>query len=145
MGLFDKITKEPTEMDMVMENINRVEGEIQKRVYQLGLEYYEDHKEDMNIEEKYRNIVDFIYKLDLNKEGFYKNKLRLEGQMKCENCGALIPYGSMFCSVCGKRADEKQERTSDAVSSSPVVKCTKCGAILDENAMFCIACGAKRE
>lgn len=107
----------------------------------MGLEYYEDHIEDMD--RKYRNMLDFIYKLDLNKEGFYKNKLRLKGQMKCENCGALIPYGSMFCSVCGKRADEKQEKTSDDVSPSPVIKCAKCGAILDENALFCMVCGEK--
>ena len=27
----------------------------------------------------------------------------------CANCGAVIPYGSIFCNICGKKASEKQK------------------------------------
>lgn len=112
MKLFGQ--KEPTEMERVMENIAQVEGEIQQKIFQLGQMYYTDHRANSYGDEKYFPMIDLINKLDQNRNGFYKNKLRLEGQMMCVNCGAVIPYGSMFCNVCGKKADEKQDGGSAA-------------------------------
>lgn len=114
--------KEPTEMDRVMENIRQVEAEIQQKIFQLGQAYYTDHRANDYGDGKYVPLIDQINKLDLNRNGFYKNKLRLEGQMMCENCRALIPYGSTFCNVCGKRADVRQagEPAGGNVSSAVV-------------------------
>lgn len=137
--------KAPTEMDRVMENIAQVENELQQRIFQLGQMYYEDNKNNSNIiEEKYFAQVDLINKLSMNRKGFYKNKLRLEGNMMCENCGAIIPYGSMFCNVCGGKLDEKQEAAAPVVNSNPnEAKCKKCGALLEEDSLFCTVCGTK--
>lgn len=134
----------PTEMDRVMENIAQVEGELQQRIFQLGQMYYEDNKNSSEIEEKYFAMVDLINKLELNRKGFYKNKLRLEGQMMCENCGAVIPYGSMYCNICGKKADEKQE-DANAAANPNEARCKQCGAILDADSLFCASCGTKVE
>lgn len=100
-------TKEPTEMDRVMENINQTENEIRGRIYQLGEMFYQANKEkdQGEVDEQYYAVIDLVNKLEQNRRGYYKNKLRLEGQMMCEHCGAVIPYGSMFCNVCGQRAD----------------------------------------
>lgn len=157
-------TKEPTEMERVMENIAQVEGEIQQKIFQLGQAYYNDHKADENGDEKYFPFIDMINKLDQNRNGFYKNKLRLEGNMMCANCGAIIPYGSTFCNVCGKKADERQGggNSNDAgaadnsyvagmgaaaapVSNAGERKCTGCGAVIEPGSMFCTYCGQKVE
>ncbi len=137
--------KEPTEMERVTENIAQVEGEIQQKVYQLGQLYYEEHKADEAADSQYYRLVDAISKLELNRMGFYKNKLRLQGQMMCENCGAVIPYGSVFCSACGKRADEKQEGGAVPDGMTPGKSCTACGAALEEDSLFCASCGTKVE
>lgn len=141
---FRAMTKEPTEMDRVMENIAQVESEIQQKIFQLGQMYYEENKNNCEMEEKYFAIVDLINKLDFNRKGFYKNKLRLEGQMMCENCGSVIPYGSMYCSICGQKADEKQENAGTVVNVE-AVKCKQCGMVLEEGSRFCVSCGAKVE
>lgn len=137
-------TKTPTEMDRVMENIAQVEGELQQKIFQLGQMYYDENKNNSDIEEKYFVLVDLINKLSMNRKSFYQNKLRLEGQMMCENCGSVIPYGSMFCNVCGGKVDEKQGNISVPVNSSEP-RCKKCGAILDGDSVFCASCGTKVE
>lgn len=137
--------RESPEMRMALENITRVDGEIQQKIFQLGQAYYEENKEksDEELEERYAHYVQFVRKLEENRKGFYKNKLRLEGQMMCENCGAIISYGSVFCNQCGKKADEKSEDEGKPVKAE-TAKCSQCGAELEEGSLFCTSCGAKR-
>ena len=73
----------------------------------MGEMFYQANKEkdQGEVDEQYYAVIDLVNKLEQNRRGYYKNKLRLEGQMMCEHCGAVIPYGSMFCNVCGQRAD----------------------------------------
>lgn len=141
MGFLKK-GSEPTELERTEQNIAQVEGEMQQKIYQLGQAFYEENKGAENIDSKYYNLVDTISKLELNRMGFYKNKLRLQGQMICENCGAVIPYGSIFCSSCGKKADEKEEGGTPTAAASGK-KCAKCGAPVEEDSLFCFSCGAK--
>ncbi len=137
--------KEPTEMERMDANIAQVEAEIQQRYYQIGQMYYEEHKADEDKGDKYSSIVESISKLELNRTGFQKNKLRLQGQMMCESCGAIIPYGSVFCNICGQRADEKQEGGAVVSNTSPGRRCAVCGAAMDADSMFCTSCGSKAE
>lgn len=127
------------EMRQIVENISRVEGEIQEKIFQLGQMYYEKNKDNKEVEPDFYAQLDLITKLDENRKSFYMNKLRLEGKMMCANCGTVIPYGSIFCNICGKRADEKQE--GGDVPESGVRICTVCGAVLDEESLFCEKCG----
>lgn len=145
LNFFDN-SNQTTEMDKVMENIAQVEGEIQQRIFQLGQMVYGDNKDNPDINEKYFTMVDLIGKLEQNRRGFYKNKLRLEGQMMCENCGSIISYGSIFCSICGKKADEKQPDGEVDVSVESIeLKCKTCGKALEEGSLFCTSCGTKVE
>lgn len=139
MKILDNIlntSKGSTEMDMVMQNIARTEQEMQQRIYSLGQRFFEDHKNDDDPSDRYYGMIDQINKLDQNRKGFQKHKLRLEGKMICENCGAVIPYGSIYCSSCGKKADEKQVDAN-------AIKCSKCGAEVEAGSQFCTSCGEK--
>lgn len=50
--------------------------------------------------------------------------------MKCKKCGADLPEGGIYCSVCGERNDGKKP-------------CPKCGKLIDENTVFCTFCGER--
>ena len=50
--------------------------------------------------------------------------------MKCKKCGADLPEGGIYCSVCGERNDGKKT-------------CPKCGKPIDENTVFCTYCGER--
>lgn len=128
------------EMRQVIENIASVEEEIQEKIFQLGQMYYEKNKDNKETEPDFYAQIDLITKLDENRKSFYMNKLRLEGKMMCANCGAVIPYGSIFCNICGKKASEKQE-SEGIVEGDKVKMCSSCGAKLDEDSLFCEICG----
>ncbi len=63
----------------------------------------------------------------------------------CENCGAIISYGSVFCNQCGKKADEKSDEPGMPIEQPKTAKCSQCGAALEEGSMFCTSCGTKVE
>ncbi len=65
--------------------------------------------------------------------------------MMCENCGAIIPYGSVFCNQCGKKADEVSDNPGKPETYTENAKCRQCGAALEEGSQFCMSCGAKVE
>lgn len=144
MKLFNS-RRESAEMSMVMDSIAKTENDIQQKIFQLGKMYYAENKnkDAESIGQKYYDAIDFIRKLEENRKGFYKNKLRLEGQMQCENCGSIISYGSVFCSVCGKKADEKSEDDGIVSAGAENLKCRNCGAVLEAGSLFCSACGEK--
>lgn len=139
-----KRKQQSPEMRQIIENIARVEEEIQEKIFQLGQMYYQKNKDNRELEPDFYEQLDIITKLDENRKSFYMNKLRLEGKMMCANCGTVIPYGSIFCNICGKRADEKQEGEGDSEADG-IRKCTSCGAKLDEDSLFCEKCGNRIE
>ena len=64
----------------------------------------------------------------------------------CANCGAIIPYGSVYCSSCGKNATVKEEGSVPISPMSAPVEgkvCPKCGAAVEEGSLFCTTCGTK--
>lgn len=126
-----------SEMDKVKESIAQTEEEIRHKIFQLGQAYYDENKDKKEGQVPHFDLINQIVKLEHNRKAFYKNKLRLEGQMICENCGKIIPYGSVYCSECGSKADEKQE----SAGTEDVPKCKKCGAPLRPDSQFCTSCG----
>lgn len=86
--------------------------------------------------------------MDENRKGFYQNKLNLEGKMMCVNCGEIIPNGSVYCSICGKKAREKQDDTQNSmtpIAEDTMVKCQNCGQAVEKDSIFCKECGHKLE
>ncbi len=141
MGLFDRQATSP-EMKKVLADIAQAEQDIQQRLFQLGQKCYEKIRDNPEADPELYALADIINKLDQNRKSFYENKLRIEGKMMCANCGAEIPYGSVYCSVCGRRAGTKEGGDVAAGQAATGKKCVKCGTILEEGAMFCVGCGA---
>ena len=100
---------EMSEIERVIENMSQIEVQIQQKFTEIGQYFYMTHTDSEELDDKYKELVEAVRKLDENRKSFYSHKLRLEGNMKCVNCGEIIPYGSIYCSVCGKRADQKEE------------------------------------
>ena len=145
-GFTGKFKHEPTEIERVQANISQTEMQIQRKLTQIGQMYYQDNLYAVSIEPKYRQLIDEVNRLDENRKGFFAHKLRLEGNMACANCGKVIPYGSVFCPFCNKRADvkEMQEPVMIQPQMSTVGKtCVSCGTICtDADSRFCITCGS---
>ena len=85
-------------------------------------------KEKGEIDEQYYAIIELINRLEQNRRGCYKNKQRLEGHMMCEHCGAMIPYGSIFCNICGQRAEVIPSVGTDTALPIPLVEMETAGA-----------------
>jgi len=140
---------EPTELERVEANIAQVEAEMKQRMMQLGQMFYRDYQNRENVEADYKVIMDMIGKLDENRKGFYNHKLRLEGNMVCVNCGQIIPYGSVFCANCGKRADVKEDGAKDEIQTDGMPEekvCSKCNTVFkNPEAKFCAVCGTPIE
>lgn len=140
---FFKSQKQPTEMERVMANLTQAENDMFQKINQLGQLYYENHKNDTDgLDEEYASLIKTIIKLDENRKGFFNYKLRLEGAMLCVNCTSAIPYGSVYCPICGKKSMEKEEGTIGEDTSIGDV-CNKCGKTNPPNSAFCAECGNK--
>lgn len=51
----------------------------------------------------------------------------------CQNCGALLSEGAMFCGTCGARQETQHQKRI----------CQNCGNELAEGMVFCDKCGTK--
>uniref|UniRef100_UPI0040567B46 zinc ribbon domain-containing protein n=1 Tax=Acetatifactor sp. TaxID=1872090 RepID=UPI0040567B46 len=130
---------ESAEMKQARQNLEESEGLLREKIFALGQQFYMNHKEDT--ESEYAEQIQLINRLEANRRSFFQKKLQLEGLMMCENCEAIIPYGSTFCNMCGKNASLKEESVqAEAVN---IVKCRNCGAVLEKGAAFCHSCGCK--
>ncbi|MDR3264002.1 MAG: SPFH domain-containing protein [Clostridiales bacterium] len=62
---------------------------------------------------------------------------------KCYKCGAAVPVGSKFCSVCGSTVNVKVKCQSCGFDNNPSAKfCGECGKKLTESAPVCKKCGS---
>ena len=139
-------TKELTEIERVEQDLANAEEALQEKLFQLGQLFYQKHQNDSTLEPEYANMVDMITKLDENRKGFYQNKLRLMGKMMCLNCGEIIPYGSVYCSFCGQKANEKNTSTQNPENQQGAglgLICSNCGTELEAGTLFCPSCGTK--
>ncbi len=57
-----------------------------------------------------------------------QNTVASDGNIKCPNCGKLVPKTNKFCNECGTKVVKER-------------KCLRCGNVLAENDKFCGQCG----
>lgn len=108
-NFFGKLSFQPSEVERVLQNIREAENLIQQKQLELGQLFYLENKDKTGLADKYQIIMDDIMKIDENRKGYLTQKLRLEGNMQCVNCGEIIPLGSVYCSFCGKNTTQKEE------------------------------------
>lgn len=123
-----------------LSNANKTkEKEIEKLMYQIGVSYYSNYKEECT--SKFSEFVQQVENLQMeiatNKEAIEK----LSVEEVCASCGKKINPGSKFCIYCG--ATIVQDKTESVELSGEV--CSNCGCSLEAGAVFCTNCGTKVE
>ena len=149
MGFFDELggkiskfggdvagkAKDTAEIMKLNSAISDEEKNINNSFYQIGKLYYETHTADH--EAQFNEMFEFIVGATARIEE-YKNRINvLKGMVSCPSCGAQIPAGTAFCSVCGK------PMPSAPAPSQPenTVKCPACGSYEPKGMKFCTKCG----
>ena len=61
--------------------------------------------------------------------------------MICPKCGATLPEGALFCTVCGAKIESAPAQAPEPVKASPAV-CPQCGTQPKGGELFCTNCGA---
>ena len=148
MGFFDNVKNSLTEtsQDLTkkakdtteifrLTNLNKTkEKEIEKVVYQVGMAYYSNCKDECEM--KFPEFVSQIQKLQeeiaANKEMIEK----LSVEEVCPNCGKKLSPGAKFCIYCGSSIDEAK-----ATVKLSGQMCSACGNPIEEGAAFCPHCG----
>ncbi len=108
MALFKPKEEATPEMEQARYSLMQAENELRQQILQLGQMYYDAHKKDTAPGE-FSEMLETIKKSDANRIAYYQNYLRLQGNMMCNNCEAIIPFGSIYCNKCGKMTSEKPE------------------------------------
>lgn len=123
-----------------LNNANKAkEKEIEKLMYQIGVTYYSNYKEECasKFSEFVQQVENLQMEISSNKEAIEK----LSVEEVCANCGKKINPGSKFCIYCG--ATIAQEKTESVELSGEV--CSNCGCSLEADALFCTNCGTRVE
>lgn len=142
MGILDNLTKK-TPLTQAKENIDFMDNQIQHKYLALGRSMYQNYKKGINDLSLYQEDLKRLERDEINRASYYANWLQLQGLMECANCQSKIPFGSVFCSSCGKKASEKSDNGGNKLVSAN--SCKNCGAEMEADAMFCTSCGTKKE
>lgn len=130
-----KKAKDTTEI-FRLTNLNKAnEKEIEKAIYQVGLNYYSKYKDECEVKfpELFLRIQKLQEEITENKEIIEK----LSIEEVCPNCGKKLSSGARFCIYCGNAI----EKDTILVRMSEET-CSSCGTPLENGAAFCTNCGA---
>lgn len=123
--------------------LNSVISEAERKITQLKTElgqfYYENHKNDTDVEGA--NYITAINALKVEIQETRDKINVIKGVVKCEKCGAEIPSGSLFCNSCGNKVEVPV--ISAAAPAGRV--CPNCNSVVAEGNAFCNNCGTKME
>lgn len=130
-----QMAKDLTETTRLNGQVNEAEKEINELYRKLGFEVYQAYRE-----EPIPAGAELIAQLNELHEKVEALKAQIQTINKaslCPACGAKISKGMVFCSSCGCRLPEAEEKQ--------VVLCANCGGVLEEDALFCTNCGTRVE
>lgn len=134
-------TKELTDIARLNASINEEERAQKNLFLQLGREYFNNHA--ANPEEAFRETVQEITESLGRVKEMQKRINDIRGMRECEECGAEVRLGAIYCPACGVKLKEyvAPEREAGTVPE----RCTSCGKELSEADHYCPTCGAKIE
>ena len=107
---------------------------------QIGRKYVELFGEPK--EEAFVELIENIKVSNQKIEECRQEIKKIKGVIRCQSCGAELPQGTLFCSVCGTKIEQEQPQPQQPENGT---FCTKCGAPMQADSNFCTACGAKVE
>ena len=98
-----------TDAKRIDTSIMQVDTQKKNMIYQLGESYYKANKDNADVEESYKAVIDNINKLEFNRKVWINRKMKLQGMRICEGCGNILPYESVFCNRCGIKLEAVAE------------------------------------
>lgn len=149
MAFFDEIGKKITDASVktfqkgkelsdaarLNAQISEEQAKINNLYYQIGKLYVTVHRADN--EEMFRGMIASIDEAENNIQQWKATVEELRGVQRCEKCGAEVPRGVAFCSICGNPMAAQQ---ASAVPEG-FVQCMNCGAQVRKDMRFCTTCG----
>lgn len=152
-------TKNFADVSKLNSAISEKERQVAQLYTQIGSQYYDRHKDDASSE--FADLSNAITKLIAEIEQCRENIKIIKGVIKCPNCGAEIPSGTLFCTSCGTRivqaAQPSQQVAPQPNVQQPYVQqpvppaapqqriCPNCGNAVADGNLFCNNCGNKME
>ena len=157
MDLFDKIgkkissttqnvvrsTKDYTDIARLNSLIAEEKRQIESLYSQIGELYYESSQAGEENDEALNKLCLAVTSANERIAKHNEEIREIKGVKKCSDCGADIPLASVFCGVCGKKAEEQAETPEPSAAEKRF--CTNCGAELSDGLAFCTTCGQKTE
>lgn len=120
-----------------LKNILKAEqSKLDTNYKMIGKLYFEKYGECPA--EEFAESVDAV-KESLNKISETQEQIeRIRNRNCCPNCGAQFKIDAVFCSKCGTKVREEEQKTKK-------ITCANCGNKLEEGALFCDSCGTKTD
>lgn len=114
--------------------ISEEEKQIEGLYNQIGRAYFEIHGNSPDYE--LSELVAAVFQCQSRIEQYREQINLINGIVKCPNCGADVPSGSLFCNGCGTRMVVEEPPAATGVP------CFNCGTPVPEGMRFCTSCGA---
>lgn len=131
-------TKNLADVSQLNSENGEKEKQIKRLIFELGKAYYESHKRDFDAENV--EIIGEINTLYREIHDNHEKIKQIKGIVKCDNCGADVPVGAMFCNGCGAKVNRPDPA---AVSAGGQRFCPGCDAVVPEGNQFCTKCGTR--
>ena len=147
MGFFDNFGRRVSDISQKalqktgeFSEINRINSQISANEEQINNAYFQIGKlfvsiYGRNCSSEFSGLISTIAELENQNEELKKKIQKIRRVQHCTNCGAEVPEGVAFCSVCGNRMENYVENQSSEL------RCLKCGMPLREGLRFCTSCG----
>ena len=104
----------------------------------LGEKYYAAHRDDPDAE--LSEFIAAIVALEAEIHQCEEEIKQIKGVTKCPGCGADVPLGAAFCSVCGRPAEQPAPVIPEGMR-----ECPHCHKPVPAENKFCTGCGTKME
>lgn len=132
--------KDLTETTRLNSQVNEAEKEINELYRKLGFEIYKAYREAPLSEGE--ELIAQLNELHDKVEALKTQIQTINRASLCPECGAKISKGMVFCSSCGCKLPEAEEKPQEEKQTA---LCANCGAVLEDGALFCTDCGTRVE
>ena len=128
-------TKAFTEVTRLNAQISDLEKRINNNCLEIGRVYYELHKADPD-----PDLVPLVESINEAYMQIEQIKVQIQEAKRttsCQNCGAEMPQGAIFCAVCGTKVENQKENITAMTGGF----CSNCGTPVEAGQAFCTNCG----
>lgn len=122
---------------------NEILTQIKEQFSEIGKIYFEEHKDDANVDSKYENTFAKINAFHTELQKIEDEELKAQGLKRCPDCQNKVVLESRFCNMCGHKFADVDAPEKVEIVEKKINKCWNCGTELEDDAVFCPNCGKK--